>query len=309
MGPGMKYGIAAAGTLMILTLLSWSTQVSPASKAPQAASGSVMQGRIGGDVVAGAPAVSSTVAAPELPSAGALQAAVGQAAEQVAERAAGQVAATLVEATTAALSGAASAVAAPLAVASAEVDTAPATFDGLRRDVEPASVAITEAPAHVPAPTTMPSRRRAPVGCETTAPDRSKWHKHQVQSGESLYAIAARYLGDGGRWKEVLAANPRLKSASRVRAGLTLLIPDGQGVAAAPTSAVMAAKAVEASTAPAPSGKTYLVQSGDTLSSIARRQLGGHGHWKRLYAANRDLLSSPDMLRAGQTLKLPGEAH
>lgn len=56
---------------------------------------------------------------------------------------------------------------------------------------------------------------------------------------------------------------------------------------------------------------TYLVQKGDSLWSIAAKP-GIYGKatlWRRLYDANRDLLKSPDRLRAGMTLKIPrGEA-
>jgi LysM repeat protein/mannose-6-phosphate isomerase-like protein (cupin superfamily) len=49
-------------------------------------------------------------------------------------------------------------------------------------------------------------------------------------------------------------------------------------------------------------GETYTVQKGDTLYSIAR----AHGlTWETLYAANRDVLTSPDDLKAGQELRIP----
>ncbi|MFH1084407.1 MAG: LysM domain-containing protein [Chloroflexota bacterium] len=46
----------------------------------------------------------------------------------------------------------------------------------------------------------------------------------------------------------------------------------------------------------------YTVQPGDTLSSIANK----FGlPWESIYAANRDVLQTPEMLRAGQQLRIP----
>lgn len=48
--------------------------------------------------------------------------------------------------------------------------------------------------------------------------------------------------------------------------------------------------------------KSYTVQQGDTLSSIAR-QFGVS--WKEIYEANRSSLSSPETIRPGQELRIP----
>lgn len=52
---------------------------------------------------------------------------------------------------------------------------------------------------------------------------------------------------------------------------------------------------------------TYVVQKGDTLWTIAKKPeiYGKATYWRRLFDANRDLLSSPDRLKAGMTLKIP----
>lgn len=52
---------------------------------------------------------------------------------------------------------------------------------------------------------------------------------------------------------------------------------------------------------------TYVVQRGDSLWSIAAKPdiYGKATHWRRLFDANRDLLKSPDQLKAGMTLKIP----
>jgi nucleoid-associated protein YgaU len=54
-----------------------------------------------------------------------------------------------------------------------------------------------------------------------------------------------------------------------------------------------------------PSAKTYTVKSGDTLSKIAKEHLGDAGAYMRIFEANRDQLSNPDLIKPGQVLKLP----
>lgn len=53
------------------------------------------------------------------------------------------------------------------------------------------------------------------------------------------------------------------------------------------------------------SGKTYTVKAGDTLSLIAREHLGDANAYMKIFNANKDLLTDPDKIKAGQVLKLP----
>ena len=54
---------------------------------------------------------------------------------------------------------------------------------------------------------------------------------------------------------------------------------------------------------------TYTVKSGDTLSKIAREQLGDAHAYMEIFNANRDQLSDPDKIKPGQTLKIPQTAR
>jgi nucleoid-associated protein YgaU len=52
-------------------------------------------------------------------------------------------------------------------------------------------------------------------------------------------------------------------------------------------------------------GRTYTVKSGDTLSKIAKETYGDAAHWKKIHAANADLIRDPDKIQPGWTLNLP----
>jgi nucleoid-associated protein YgaU len=51
--------------------------------------------------------------------------------------------------------------------------------------------------------------------------------------------------------------------------------------------------------------KTYTVKAGDTLSGIAKSQLGDANAYMSIFNANKDQLSDPDKIKPGQVLKLP----
>src|SRR5688572_13174456 len=57
--------------------------------------------------------------------------------------------------------------------------------------------------------------------------------------------------------------------------------------------------------APAAAAKTYTVKAGDTLSAIAKAELGNANAYMKIFEANRDQLSDPDKIKPGQVLKIP----
>jgi nucleoid-associated protein YgaU len=54
-------------------------------------------------------------------------------------------------------------------------------------------------------------------------------------------------------------------------------------------------------------GRSYTVKSGDTLSKIAKEMYGDASQWKRLHAANADLIRDPDKIQPGWSLNIPTE--
>ena len=55
----------------------------------------------------------------------------------------------------------------------------------------------------------------------------------------------------------------------------------------------------------APAAVTYTVQSGDTLSKIAKAHLGDANAYMKIFDANKDKLSDPDKIQVGQVLTIP----
>jgi nucleoid-associated protein YgaU len=52
-------------------------------------------------------------------------------------------------------------------------------------------------------------------------------------------------------------------------------------------------------------GKSYTVKTGDTLSKIAKEFYGDASQWKKIQAANADLIRDPDKIQPGWNLTIP----
>jgi nucleoid-associated protein YgaU len=53
------------------------------------------------------------------------------------------------------------------------------------------------------------------------------------------------------------------------------------------------------------SGRSYTVKTGDTLSRIAKEFYGDASQWKKIQAANADLIRDPDKIQPGWNLQIP----
>jgi nucleoid-associated protein YgaU len=153
----------------------------------------------------------------------------------------------------------------------------------------------------------------------TPAPSR----EYVVKSGDSFARIARVQLGAESRWREIADLNPKVDPKS-LDVGQKLTLPGGAQGAQAP-SGMMADSAVAKSSKPTPakpsstsskapsatkkadksvaSNRACVVQKGDTLRSIARRELGDERRWKEIASANPNV--DPNKLSIGARLKLP----
>ncbi len=86
-----------------------------------------------------------------------------------------------------------------------------------------------------------------------------------------------------------------------VKAPVQPKAPVAQPAAAAPTPAPQ-----QPAAAPAASNDTYTVQSGDSLSKIAKNLYGNAADWKKIYEANKATIgSNPDLIKPGQKFIIP----
>jgi LysM repeat protein len=57
--------------------------------------------------------------------------------------------------------------------------------------------------------------------------------------------------------------------------------------------------------APAETELFHQVVAGDTLSALAQKYYGKAGMYMKIYEANRDILTNPDLIKIGQKLRIP----
>ena len=96
-------------------------------------------------------------------------------------------------------------------------------------------------------------------------------------------------------WDQIKRADPKY---SDVNADITI---DSSLAPAAAASASATSSATPATP------QTYTVKSGDTLSKIAQEYYGNPNAYMAIFEANRDQLKDPNMIRAGQVLKIPAQ--
>ncbi|MCB9720765.1 MAG: LysM peptidoglycan-binding domain-containing protein [Candidatus Omnitrophica bacterium] len=51
--------------------------------------------------------------------------------------------------------------------------------------------------------------------------------------------------------------------------------------------------------------ENYKVQKNDTLQKISKKFYNSYSKWKQIYDANRDVISNPDVLQPGTSIKIP----
>jgi nucleoid-associated protein YgaU len=51
--------------------------------------------------------------------------------------------------------------------------------------------------------------------------------------------------------------------------------------------------------------RDYTIQSGDSLSKIARQFYGDPNDWQKIYQANKDKIKDPNLIHPGQKIIIP----
>lgn len=119
--------------------------------------------------------------------------------------------------------------------------------------------------------------------------------KYVIQKDDNLHKIARRFYGNSKLWRAIHTANADVIPDPEVlKVGAEIVIP--------PREEVLREKP-----APAPPAvETYIVQKGDTLSSISRMHYGGDSSRAQLiYQANRDKIANKNVLKPGTVITIP----
>ncbi|MGQ4344068.1 LysM peptidoglycan-binding domain-containing protein [Streptomyces sp. SAS_275] len=146
--------------------------------------------------------------------------------------------------------------------------------------------------------------------------DERAYTVREVRPAESLWSIAERELGDGGRWREIADLNEGhtmtdrqvFRSNSFLQPGWTLAMPaDGEhdGLQTQGKAQVVAAENDEEN--------VVTVHAGDSLSKIAANELGDGRAWPTLFDASKGkaqpeglpAITDPDLIYAGQHVTVP----
>jgi nucleoid-associated protein YgaU len=137
------------------------------------------------------------------------------------------------------------------------------------------------------------------VGTAVAAPTAGPGERtYTIKAKDSLYGIAKRELGSGGRWKEITALNPGLDH-NDLKVGRVIKLPAAAGTGAATTGGAEASPA-------AAGARTHVVAKGETLADISKKYFGTSKRYKEIVAANPGV--SPEALKVGQKLVIPESA-
>jgi 2',3'-cyclic-nucleotide 2'-phosphodiesterase (5'-nucleotidase family)/LysM repeat protein len=155
-------------------------------------------------------------------------------------------------------------------------------------------VVVPEPPVITPEPPVVVPEAPLPLFAQLPAPVAGQPLTYVVQQGETLWTIAYNFYGtmSGTTVQRIADANRAvLNNSTRAAAGMTLVLP-AQGLR-------------DPITRTATAGTLYLVQRGDSLSSIARQFYGDASMWRVIFEANRARLRNANSVTTGQWLVIP----
>jgi nucleoid-associated protein YgaU len=165
-----------------------------------------------------------------------------------------------------------------------------------------------------PAPGSTPPNGGAAV--VPPVPAEPQFTEYVVVKGDMPETIARKTLQSPQAWPKIAAANPgvdprKLKPGQKLKIPAKTAAPATDGLAGTAPGTQQPGLAPAPTPEPAPvaaAERTYVVQPGDTLSDISRRELGSASKWRQLLEANSDVLHGSEAVRAGMKLKIPGGA-
>jgi len=138
--------------------------------------------------------------------------------------------------------------------------------------------------------------------------DQLKQKYQSVVNSMQQHQVRLENLNMQGDKLFVRAEAPSQEAKNRVWDQIKLVDPTYSDLTADITVNEAAAPKTQTAGASANAGtqtRTYTVKPGDSLSKISREFYGDANKYQKIFEANRDKLSDPDKIRAGQELVIP----
>jgi nucleoid-associated protein YgaU len=180
---------------------------------------------------------------------------------------------------------------------------------GDKLTIPPLPQAVKPAPASPSLARDVKPTSAAPTGTSTVASGTpaGKVGDATVASAGNVRVVSAKdlgkALGNGASGSSVAPATPAAagNAVAVVKAGASASTKPAVGSSAGRTDVASAGKLVK-------SGKTYVVQPGDSLMKIARKTVkdDSKASIDKILAMNKDKVSSPQRLQVGTVLTIPG---
>jgi len=157
----------------------------------------------------------------------------------------------------------------------------------------PLPLHVASAPTHAATPTEG-ARVSIAQGAEKIAGSTG----FRVQSGDTLWVLARKYLGHGKDWLLLAAHNPQVTDPTHLQVGTWLRLPEAESVA----------RNSEARNVQITDGQPterVRVAGGDSLWSLSQAHLGDGRAWSCVAQANPELQNA-NVIFPGQVLTIPG---
>lgn len=198
-------------------------------------------------------------------------------------------------------------------------------------NVTPTAALLSQPAPSLPVPGAIPagSLLRTSDGLQDSFVNDMKFYTWKP--GDTYRGIAQTYYGD---WEKLTILRRANEGRRNVQPGEKILVPvfdpdapaggasgatianaanAPKGAAATPANAPATKKDASKKTgksatsdkAVAGGGRTHVVKEGESLWKIAKAELGNGALWEKIYAANKDVMKSPEALKTGMKLKIP----
>ena len=124
-----------------------------------------------------------------------------------------------------------------------------------------------------------------------------------VQFEDGVVTLCAECESAIALQKMILMAG-NVKGVEDVRIGQISIVPPAASTTEEASETPVAASEIETVLEQA-NVEYYIIQSGDSLSKIAKKYYGNAMEYPRLFEANREVIEDPDLIYPGQKIRVP----